>query len=68
MKVYHGSYTAIDEIDLNRCEVGKDFGKVFMLQNYTNKQSFGQNEKEEQNVLKKLPNFSKKIGLKYTNS
>ena len=31
MKVYHGSYTAIDEIDLNRCEVGKDFGQGFYV-------------------------------------
>jgi len=33
MKVYHGSYTAIDEIDLNRCEVGKDFGRGFYVTN-----------------------------------
>ena len=31
MKVYHGSYTAINEIDLNRCEVGKDFGRGFYV-------------------------------------
>ena len=31
MKVYHGSYTAIDEIDLNLCEVGKDFGQGFYV-------------------------------------
>ena len=33
MKVYHGSYTAIDEIDLNLCEVGKDFGRGFYVTN-----------------------------------
>ena len=31
MKVYHGSSVAIDEIDLSRCEVGKDFGKGFYV-------------------------------------
>ena len=31
MKVYHGSYAAIDEIDLNLCEVGKDFGQGFYV-------------------------------------
>jgi len=33
MKVYHGSYTVIDEIDLNLCEVGKDFGHGFYVTN-----------------------------------
>jgi hypothetical protein len=33
MKVYHGSYTAIEKIDLNRCEVGKDFGRGFYVTN-----------------------------------
>lgn len=31
MKVYHGSSVAIEEIDLNYCEVGKDFGKGFYV-------------------------------------
>ena len=31
MKVYHGSYTEITVIDLNRCEVGKDFGRGFYV-------------------------------------
>jgi len=31
MKVYHGSYTAIEKIDLGRCEVGKDFGRGFYV-------------------------------------
>ena len=31
MKVYHGCYTEIDEIDLNLCEVGKDFGQGFYV-------------------------------------
>ena len=31
MKVYHGSYIAIEEIDLDFCSVGKDFGKGFYV-------------------------------------
>ena len=31
MKVYHGSYTQIKEIDLSKCEVGKDFGRGFYV-------------------------------------
>jgi hypothetical protein len=33
MKVYHGSYTVIDNIDLHRCEAGKDFGRGFYVTN-----------------------------------
>ncbi len=29
MKVYHGSYTAIDEIDLSKAEENRDFGRGF---------------------------------------
>jgi hypothetical protein len=31
MKVYHGSYTKIDEIDLELCQWGKDFGRGFYV-------------------------------------
>jgi arsenate reductase-like glutaredoxin family protein len=31
MKVYHGSYTKIDKIDLEKCEIGKDFGRGFYV-------------------------------------
>ncbi|MDR0305310.1 MAG: DUF3990 domain-containing protein [Chitinispirillales bacterium] len=31
MKVYHGSYTEIFEIDLFKCEKGKDFGQGFYV-------------------------------------
>jgi hypothetical protein len=31
MKVYHGSYTKIDSIDLSRCEPNKDFGEGFYV-------------------------------------
>jgi len=34
MKVYHGSSVAIDEIDLNFCDVGKDFGEGFYVTKY----------------------------------
>jgi hypothetical protein len=33
MKVYHGSYTEIDEIDLSKCESHRDFGKGFYVTN-----------------------------------
>ena len=38
MKVYHGSFVAIEEIDLNYCEVGKDFGKGFYVTKLYKKQ------------------------------
>lgn len=31
MRVYHGSYTRITEIDLSKCEIGKDFGQGFYV-------------------------------------
>ena len=31
MKVYHGSDTQIDEIDLNKCKSGRDFGQGFYV-------------------------------------
>jgi hypothetical protein len=31
MKVYHGSYMPIDVIDLEKCEIGKDFGRGFYV-------------------------------------
>jgi len=31
MRVYHGSYTPIQEIDLSKCEIGKDFGQGFYV-------------------------------------
>ena len=33
MKVYHGSYTEISEIDLLKCKEGKDFGRGFYVTN-----------------------------------
>ena len=31
MKVYHGSDTQIEEIDLEKCKYGKDFGRGFYV-------------------------------------
>ncbi|MDR0970188.1 MAG: DUF3990 domain-containing protein [Lentimicrobiaceae bacterium] len=31
MKVYHGSFIKIDKIDLEKCEIGKDFGQGFYV-------------------------------------
>jgi len=31
MRVYHGSYTAIESIDLSKCQPNKDFGKGFYV-------------------------------------
>ncbi len=31
MKVYHGSYTEIETIDLSKCQANKDFGKGFYV-------------------------------------
>jgi len=31
MRVYHGSYTPIEKIDLSKCEIGKDFGQGFYV-------------------------------------
>ncbi len=31
MLLYHGSYTAVDNIDLEMCTEGKDFGRGFYM-------------------------------------
>lgn len=46
MKVYHGSYTEIETIDLSKGEVQRDFGRGFYVPNYANKPNIGQLEKE----------------------
>jgi hypothetical protein len=33
MKVYHGSYTKIDKVDIAKCEPNKDFGQGFYVTN-----------------------------------
>jgi len=36
MKVYHGSYTKVDKIDLSKCKPNKDFGKGFYVTKFRN--------------------------------
>jgi len=31
MKVFHGSYTEIESVDLSKCQANKDFGKGFYV-------------------------------------
>ena len=31
VKVYHGSYVEVSVIDLNKCEIGRDFGQAFYV-------------------------------------
>ncbi|MDR0874243.1 MAG: DUF3990 domain-containing protein [Prevotellaceae bacterium] len=34
MQVYHGSYTPIEDIDLSKCQLNKDFGQGFYVTKY----------------------------------
>jgi len=45
MKVYHGSYTEIDIIDLSFCEMGKDFGQGFYVTNLREQAEIWANKK-----------------------
>ena len=36
MKVYHGSYTKVDRIDLSKCKPNKDFGRGFYVTKFRN--------------------------------
>ncbi|MDL2228432.1 DUF3990 domain-containing protein [Bacteroidales bacterium OttesenSCG-928-K03] len=40
MRVYHGSYKEIIEIDLSQCEIGKDFGQGFYVTNIKEQAQF----------------------------
>ncbi|MDR1678631.1 MAG: DUF3990 domain-containing protein [Prevotellaceae bacterium] len=40
MKVYHGSYTKIDIIDLSLCQTGKDFGQGFYVTKFREQAAF----------------------------
>ena len=40
MRVYHGSYTSITEIDLSKCEPQRDFGKGFYVTKYRSQAEF----------------------------
>ena len=47
MKVYHGSYTEIDVIDLAFCETGKDFGQGFYVTKLREQAEFWAKKKGE---------------------
>jgi hypothetical protein len=47
MKVYHGSYTEIDVIDLSFCETGKDFGQGFYVTKLREQAEFWAKKKGE---------------------
>ena len=40
MKVYHGSYLAIDHIDLSKCKPRKDFGRAFYVTKFRRQADF----------------------------
>lgn len=40
MRVYHGSFIEIVEIDLSKCEIGKDFGQGFYVTNIKEQAQF----------------------------
>jgi hypothetical protein len=45
MKVYHGSYMKIDEIDLSQCELYRDFGRGFYVTNIREQAAYWANRK-----------------------
>jgi hypothetical protein len=45
MRVYHGSYTEIDEIDLSKCELYKDFGQGFYVTKIREQAAYWANRK-----------------------
>jgi hypothetical protein len=49
MKVYHGSYTEIDVIDLAKCEAGRDFGQGFYVTNIRSQAEYWATRKGRKN-------------------
>jgi len=49
MRVYHGSYTQIHEIDLSKCEIGKDFGQGFYVTKIKEQAQFWAKRKGQDN-------------------
>jgi hypothetical protein len=45
MRVYHGSYMEVDEIDLTKCELYKDFGRGFYVTNIREQAVYWANRK-----------------------
>ena len=73
MRVYHGSYTEIEMIDLSFCVVGKDFGQGFYVTKLREQaEFFGKKENtmvhqtHTPNLPKKGLNFTKNHGKRYT--
>ena len=52
MIVYHGSYTEIVNIDLSKCEIGRDFGKGFYVTKNREQAEFWANRKGKVNNCK----------------
>jgi hypothetical protein len=51
MKVFHGSYTEIDVIDLAKCEVGRDFGQGFYVTNIRSQAEYWATRKGRNNRM-----------------
>jgi hypothetical protein len=49
MKVFHGSYTEIDVIDLTKCETGRDFGQGFYVTNIRSQAEYWATRKGRRN-------------------
>ena len=56
MKVYHGSYTEIDKIDLFKGELARDFGRGFYVTNLYQQAEYWANRKGKQRKTKGLIN------------
>jgi hypothetical protein len=65
MKVYHGSYTAIDTIDFSFCRKRRDFGEGFYVTKILSQAEYWATRKGEDNAYPL--SFIKKTGEKYTN-
>jgi hypothetical protein len=52
MRVYHGSFIEIVEIDLSKCEIGKDFGQGFYVTNIKEQAHFWAERKGLENDTK----------------
>ena len=52
MKVYHGSYTEIDKIDLSKGELARDFGLGFYVTNIYQQAEYWATRKGKQRKIK----------------
>jgi len=53
MKVYHGSYTAIEEIDFSFCRKRRDFGRGFYVTKFLSQAEYWAARKGEDNDIVK---------------